>query len=283
MQLLLSAALFSVSCIAFADCQTSLPLEGAISIKTCDPRTETCISGEKAVYDYMGNVKDDPSVLTIALNASPWRFYDSEMRIITIEELAQMAQSKISKEVKRIDLIASWTGVSPQHGGKSLARKLSDSLKGFPVSGKDGFLWIAKDGHLRTTHQAFTLRKGGNPYNIADGDEVMISLAAGWLAPLEEVLVKEQNADGLMRAGAGWDIFFLCPDRALQAFDAAAKLKHPIAAYNAALMRLDRRNSGDLEAATALLSQAADAGDKKAQVLLNNLAQAGRETSVRKR
>jgi len=276
MKFLLSAVLVANSCIALADCRTSVPVEGVISVKACDSRTETCIAGTKAVYDYMDKMKDDPSVLAMGLHASPWRFYDSDMRILTIEEMAEMAQPQIGKKVKRIDLIASWSGVAPHSGGKSLAQKLSDSLKGFPVSGKDGFLWIAKDGRLRTTHQAFTVTQGGNPYSIAEGDEVMVSLTAGWPATLEEAFVKKRDADGIMRAAAGWDIFLLCPDRALQAFDAAAKLSHPIAAYNAALMRLDRRNKGDLEVATALLSQAADAGDTKAQAWLKKLKQKSR-------
>ncbi|MGD1075224.1 MAG: hypothetical protein ABR903_03980, partial [Thermodesulfovibrionales bacterium] len=61
--------------------------------------------------------------------------------------------------MKRIDLIASWTGVAPDRDGKSLAQKLSDVLNGLPVSGKDGFVWIAKNGAVRTTHQAFTVQK----------------------------------------------------------------------------------------------------------------------------
>lgn len=224
----------------------------------------------------MGKVKDDPSVLSIILNASPWHFYDSEMRILSSEDVAEIVQPYLSKKVKRVDLIASWTGVPPQQGGKSLANKLSDTLNGFPVIGKNGFLWVSKDGHLRTTRQAFTIRKGSGPYSIVKGDELMVSLVAGWPAAAEEFFVKEQNAEGIMRAGAGWDIFFLCPDRALQAFDAAAKLKNPIAAYNAAMIRLERQNKGDLEAATALLSEAANAGDTKAQAWLKKLKQEAR-------
>jgi TPR repeat protein len=48
-------------------------------------------------------------------------------------------------------------------------------------------------------------------------------------------------------------------------------MSHPIAAYNAAVMRLDRGQKGDVEAAKALLTQAAKAGDKKSQRLLPTL------------
>lgn len=272
----LCAVLVAASSHAFADCKTSLPLQGVVSIKACDQRTGICISGAKAAYDYLKKVNDDETVVTIALNASPWRLYDNESRILSVEELADMARPHIAKGAKQIVLIASWTGVAPNPGGKSLAQKLSDSLKGFPVRGMDGFLWIAKDGALRTTRQAFTVRQGGNPYSIVEGDDVMVSLATGWPAEEEATFIEERNADGILRAGAGWDLYFLCPDRALQAFDAAAKLSHPIAAYNAALMRLERGHKGDREAAIALLAQAVAAGDKKAQARLDKLKREGR-------
>jgi hypothetical protein len=271
MKRLLGVLLVAVCCDALADCKTSLPLQGTVSIKNCDQRTENCIPGQKAVYEYMNKLKEDPADLTIGVHASPWQFYDNQMRILSVEEVAEMVKPRITKEVKRIVLVASWTGVAPGPASKSLAQRLSDSLKGFPVNGMDGFLWITKNGSLRTTRQAFTIRQGGGPYSVINGDDVMVSLAVGWPAEMEEVFVKERDADGIMRAGAGWDIYFLCPDRALQAFEAAAKLSHPIAAYNAALMRLERRSKGDLEAATALLSQAAAAGDKKAQARLDKL------------
>ena len=72
--------------------------------------------------------------------------------------------------------------------------------------------------------------------------------------------------------GAGWDIYSLCPDHALKTFEAAAKMSNSIAAYNAALMRLERNGDGDVEAARALLSQAAGAGDAKAQAKLKTLS-----------
>lgn len=271
MKSLLFVALLFMSPAVLAECASTIPLEGAVSIKTCDSRTETCLSGAQAVHDYMNKVADDPSRLSVGVTASPWHFYDAEMRIIAVEELAALLRPQLTGNVKRVDLVASWTGVAPQRGMKSLAQRLSEALKGFPVNGQDGFLWISRDGHLRTTRQAFSLVRGSGPYSVAEGDEAMVSLVAGWPASMEETYVNEKNAEGIMRAGAGWDVFYLCPERALQAFDAAAKLKHPIAAYNAALMRLERKGPGDREAAGELLRQAAGMGDTKAREILKKL------------
>lgn len=270
--LLLSIASLQV----LADCQTSLPLEGIASIDSCDPQDKACVSAGKVLYTYMGRTKDDPSVLSVGLHASPWRFYDPEMRILGVEEVAEILRSHLKRGVRRIHLSASWTGVAPASGEKSLAKRLSQQLKGFPVEGEKGFLWISKDGVTRTSRQAFTVTRGGRPYGVKDGEEVMVSFVPGWPATMEEAFVKEGNADGIMRAGAGWDIFFLCPDRALQSFEVAAKLAHPIAAYNAAMLRLERGNKGDLEAASELLKQAAEAGDSKAIGKLTMLKQAAR-------
>lgn len=104
-----------------------------------------------------------------------------------------------------------------------------------------------------------------------EGDEVMVSLAAGWYTEVEDAIVKRKDADALMHAGAGWDIYGLCPDRALKTFEAAAKMSNSIAAYDAAVMRLERNGKGDMEAARALLSQAAEAGDGKAKEKLRTL------------
>lgn len=271
MRYVLGFLLSIASQLAIADCKSFLPLEGVTSIDTCDPQTEKCVPAAKALYTYMDKAKDDPSVVTVALHASPWRFYDPEMRILSVEEVAEMLRSHLTKGVKRIHLTASWTGIAPSPGQQSLAQRLSEQLKGFPVEGENGFLWISKKGATRTTHQAFTVTRGSRPYGIRDGDEVMVSFVAGWPATFEESFVKERNADGVMRAGAGWDIFFLCPDRALQSFEAAARLSNPIAAYNAAMLRLERKDKGDAEAASVLLKQAAEAGDSKAIARLNAL------------
>jgi len=260
-------ALFALP--AFA-CESSLPLKGAVPITTCDPHAAGCKPAAELVYEYTKSIPDDPRLFTIALHASPWRLYDAEMRIITIEELATTIRAKKGPDVEKVVLFGSWTDVAPARGGKSLARKLSDALGGFPVGGMDGFLWIAKDGSARTTHQAFTVKQSGI-YRAMEGDEVMESLAVGWVAELEDRLVEKHDADNLMRAGAAWDIFHLCPEHALKTFETAAKLSNSIAAYNAALMRLERNADGDVKAATALLSQAAEAGDAKAQLRLRKL------------
>lgn len=277
MKRLIIATLVAASFEAVANCKTSLPLQGAASIKTCNPQAEKCLSGMGALAEYSPKVKgsDDPAVLNISMHTSPWRFYGGDMRILSAEDVAELVREHV-KKVKRIQLVASWTGVAPDASTKSLARKLSEALKGFPVTGMDGFLWVAANGATRTTRQAFTVKQGRGPYHVAPGDEVMVSLIAGWPAEVEDHFAKERNAEGILRAGAGWDIYFLCPERALQAFEAAARLSHPIAAYNAAMMRLDRREKGDVEAAAALLAQAAGKGDEKAQASLEKLRRDGR-------
>lgn len=248
---------------AFAECESSIKLDGTVSVECCAPR-EKCIPAGKAVYEYTEAAKDDPSLLSISMNASPWHLYDGDMRILTIEELAAMVKPNIGNGVKRVVLVASWTAVPPDVNSNSIAQKLSHLLNDFPVSGMDGFVWIAKDGTVRTTRQAFTIKQTC-PYGIHPGDEVMVSLVAGWPIEFEENYIKKGDSDGIMRAGAGWDIYMLCPDKALQLFEAAAKLSNPIAAYNAALIHLERGKKTDLDAAIALLSQAAALGDKKAQ------------------
>jgi TPR repeat protein len=99
----------------------------------------------------------------------------------------------------------------------------------------------------------------------------MCSLPVAWPAMYADELIKERDTEGVMYAGAGWDIFFLCPDKALRMFEVAAEMLNPIAAYNAAIMRLERGKEGDLQAAKALLSKASELGDKKAQARLYKL------------
>ncbi len=266
MKPLLISLMLAASCQVLAECKPPMALDGVATLDQCTGG-DSCVSAAEAAFQYSNNkskAHDDPSVLNISLHASPWRLYDIENRILTIDELAEMAKPFIAKGVKRIVLKASWTGISPGRGEKSLATKLSETLGGLPVDGFDGFLWLAEDGSTRTTHQAATVFQGGVPYKIRPGHEVMVSMIAGWPATLEDVFLKNKDADGVKDAGAGWDIFFLCPDRALQAFEAAARNSNLIAA----LIRLERKSKGDLKAAAKLLSQAANAGDKKAQARL---------------
>jgi hypothetical protein len=257
-------------------CKSSLKLEGTLFVESCSLRDKGCISAGKAVYDYSITAKFEPHVIGMYMQASPWHMYDGEMRILTVEEVAETAKSLLKDDSKRVDLIASWTGVAPDPNGKSLAQKLSDALNGFPVRGMDGFVWMAKDGSVRTTHQAFTITRVRRPYGVHPGDEVMVSLVEGWFISFEEDWVKERRAEGIMRVGAAYDVFMLCPDRALQSFEAAARLSNAIAEYNAALIRLERGMEGDREAAVALLSQAASLGDKEAKVRLEKLKRQGR-------
>jgi hypothetical protein len=263
-----------ISQTAFAACETSLELKGAVSIKCCSPQSE-CIPAAKAVYDYTAIAKDDPAAMSISMHASPWRLYDAEMRILTVEELAAMIKTQLRGRVKRVVLIASWTGVAPDRNGKSLAKQMSDILGGFPVDGMDGFVWIAKDGALRTTQQAFTM-KPKCPYGVRPGDEVMVSLVPGWHVGYEDDYVKRGDSEAIRYAGAAWDIFMLCPEKALQLFETAANLSNPIAAYNAALIRLERGKSGDYAAAIKLLGKAAALGDQKSQEKLSALKRRGR-------
>lgn len=215
---------------------------------------------------------DDPSTLYLSLHTSPWHFYDADWRILGAEELADILRPKLSAEVRKIILLASWSGVAAEPGGQSLAVKLSRVLKGFPVQGQDGFIWLDKDGKSRTTRQAFTLSQGGGPYQVAEGGEVMVALAGGWPATFEAELMQHKHAQGIRRAGAGWEMFFLCPERALKAFSAASQLGDSIAAYNAAMLYLELGSKGDRQAALRLLRQAAAAGDQHAWRKRNSLA-----------
>lgn len=150
----------------------------------------------------------------------------------------------------------------------SLADRVSKALGGFPVKGEDGFLWLAKDGSRRTTRQAFTTREGASSYFLPGGSEVFVSLVGGWPAYVQDQIA-ENDADMLMRAAAGWDVFFLCPDKALTGFEHAATIGSPIAAYNAALMRLERGADGDHASALVLLERGAALGDAKSRQRLN--------------
>jgi len=270
--LLIIGILFPTLCQnAFAACESPLKLEGTIAIDSCAPDDKGCISASKAIFDYSMSAKIEKGVYGAFMDASPWHFYDGNMRILAVDEVADMIKKQIGDHDKGIELIASWSGVAPDPTVKSLADKISDELGGFPVKGMDGFVWLSKDGVSRTTQQAFTLRRLYYPYKVRPGAEVMVSARAGWAIEYEEDFVKKGDAEGIMRAGAGWDIFMLCPDKALRAFEAAAKLSNSIAAYNAALIYLERGKEGDLKAATALLTQAAEKGDKPAQVRLQKL------------
>jgi hypothetical protein len=271
MNRLSAVLLFLVSSGAAAYCSSSLPLSGTLFIESCNARDSDCKPAARVLYEYMQAEDDNPSLLTIGVQTSPWHFYDPDMRIVGVDEFAAKIRPSLKGPVKRVELQGSWTGVAPDKDHKSLADQLSTALNRFPVSGMAGFMWVAKGGKLRTTRQAFSIRKGNGPYGVHSGDEVMAALTAGWPAEMEDYFVKQHDADGVMRAAAGWDIFFLCPDRALVSFERAAKMGNPVAAYDAAMMRIERGDKADRQAAVVLLSRAVELGDKKAQSVLQKL------------
>ena len=118
---------------------------------------------------YFEAAPDDPALMRVGLQSSPWRLYDGDMRILTIEELAAVVRANRDATETRVELVGSWTGVSPSPGVPSLADRLSQALDGFPVRGEDGFLWVKADGSRRTTRQAFTARKGAGAYFVPKG------------------------------------------------------------------------------------------------------------------
>jgi hypothetical protein len=270
MSLLLAVLLAVASGLALADCKTRLPVEGVVSLPGCDPSREACLPAHEAVYAYQGRGARDDDAVSINAHASPWRIYDGDYRILTIEEVAALLRPALTKGAKRVILNTSWSAVRPEPNVPSLAERLSRTLKGVSVRGADGFLWVSADGTRRTTRQAMTIRQSG-PYWIAKGAEVMVSAVAGW--PLDRVDQYIAKRDGplVMRAGAAADIFSMCPDRALELFEIAAQMGEPIAAYNAALMHLDNGSADRTRAAKALLSQATKSGDQKAAERLRAL------------
>lgn len=267
----LPAGLLLASAVAQSHCESTLPLAGTVSIPTCSRSSAGCEDAGQALFHYMELSDDNPARLTVGLQSSPWRLYDPNSRIIPIEEFAAMIRPHLTGPVKTVELQASWTSVSPSKSGTSLARQLSLALKGFPVTGMDGFLWVASNGAVRTTHQAFSVRKGGGPYGVHKGDEVMAALVEGWKSEVQAEFEKQRDANGLLHAAVGWDVFYLCPDRALATFELSAQLGSAIGAYNAAVMRIERGRPGDREAAIALLEKAAAMQDAKSAALLHQL------------
>jgi hypothetical protein len=278
MRLPLAIVMLLASLGAHAECESSLPLEGSIGIDTCDPAKGMCRDSTEALYAYMQNIEDDDTVVTVAVQSSPWRMYDAQMRVLSVEDMVVVIRRSLTKKAKRVRLIGSWTGVAPDPRTPSLAEQVSGALNGFPVDGMEGFLWVSKDGELRTTQQAFTVRNGSGPYFVREGEDVMTALTSGWLSDLEDRVIENGDAEGAKRAAAGWDIYHLCPDHALRSFERAASLGSAVAGYNAASIRLDRAKAGDKEAAIALLSRAAELGDEKARIKLSELQAADRKS-----
>ena len=263
---LLALCLLSPASLA---CDTShLALSGTAHVDTCSSQSgHDCIYSGQALRQYMDAVPDSDALYTIGLQSSPWRMYDGEMRILTVADVATAVRPALDGKVERVELIGSWTGVSPEPGIPSLADRVSRALGGFPVRGEDGFLWLAQDGKRRTTRQAFTTREGAGSYFLPKGSEVFVPLVHGWPAFVHDE-IPDDNPDLLMHAAVGWDIFFLCPDKALAGFERAATQGSAIAAYNAALIRLERGADGDHAAALALLERGVALGDGKSRTRL---------------
>lgn len=262
-------ALFLLSPAAVACDASHLPLSGSVAVETCSAQDSAdCVYAGKALYEYMEAAPDSDSLFTIGLQSSPWRMYDGQMRILTVDDVADIVRPELGGKLERVELIASWTGVSPEPGMPSLADRVSKALGGFPVRGEDGFLWLAQDGTRRTTRQAFTAREGAGSYSLPKGSEVFVPLVAGWPAYVQDQ-IPENDADLLMRAAAGWDVFFLCPDKALAGFERAAAQGSAIAAYNAAIMHLERGVDGDRAVAFALLERGVALGDAKSRARLD--------------
>lgn len=257
---------------AAAACETSLPLSGAITVPVCSEEGPDCRSASKVLYEYAQAQPDDPATFGISLQSSPWRLYDREFRILKVEEVAGMIRPRLEAKHTRVELHGSWTGTAPSAGADSLATRLSKRLDGIPVTGMDGFMWMDSKGGMRTTRQAFTMRKGAGPYRVPAGEEVLVPLAVGWAAGLESQL-GPQDGEMMLMAGVGNDVFLLCPDGALADFEAAAAMGNAIAAYNAAQVRLERNQDGDRDAAMKLLLRATDLGDAKAAGQLQALSE----------
>lgn len=252
---------------AQADCPATMPLKGVIKLDNCYPMRKDCVPAAEALYDYTTAMPDaGDEVLRISLHGSPWHLYGPDSRIMTIGDLAAVVRQQGSK-IRQVILMSSWSGTAPDKEHEPLAQRLSTALGNMKVSGPDGFLWYDRKGKTSITRQAFTVFVTG-PYAVKKGEKVMASLAAGWPAQFEEAFAKQGDADGLLRAGVGHESFSLCPSRAWTAFDASAALGNPVAAYNGAILRLERGASGDREAALALLRKAVAAGDKPAAALL---------------
>jgi len=248
-------------------CGTTTRLDGMLTIPQCDPAaSKACIPAGEALYQAT-TAFDIPNVFTIALQTSPWRMYDADDRIVTVEEMAAVVRSKRSDADRRAYLAGSWTAAKPDGREDTLARRLSAALDGFPVDGSDGFLWLSAAGDLRTTHQAFSAWKTG-PYAVERGADVLMPLVAGWTGDFEDRFAEEGNAAAVVRAGVGHDVFMLCEERARASFERAAAMGSAIGAYNAGLMHAD---AGDRATAIAWLEKAQALGEAKAAAALVRL------------
>ena len=186
---------------------------------------------------------------------------------MTVDEVAAAIRAQRNDSHQGVYLVGSWTAARPDGGSTTLAERLSVALDGFPVDGSDGFLWLSPVGGMRTTRQAFSVWKTG-PYSVTPGEDVLMALVPGAMAQFEGQFAQEGIADGVVQAGIGHDVFMLCPERALAAFERAAGMGSAVGAYNAGLMHVE---SGDQSAAIAWLEKAEALGEQKAAGALATL------------
>lgn len=271
MKRLLATLLLLLAAGSAAACPSTLVLQGSVTIRNCPAGKDGCHSGTERLNLYLSRLKDDPTVLTIALPSSPWHLFDSDLRIAPVATFAERIRPLLKPEVRRVLLIGSWTDVAPDTAMPSLAQQLSKALGGFPVEGMDGFLWLKPDGSVRTTQQAFTVRDGGGPYGVREDENVMAAMTVGWTMGLEERIAANKDATLLMHAGVAWEMLGLCPERAIDVLQQATALGNAAAAYNASLLLRERGHDGDAALATSLLRRAADLGDKPSAEMLTSL------------
>lgn len=245
-------------------CEPTALLDGVVTIPQCDSAAGMeCVPGQQAVYEAL-QALDIPETYTIGAQTSPWRIYDSDGRIMAIEDIAAAIRKGRTDSDKRVHLAGSWTAARPDGGDSTLARRLSSALDGFPVDGSDGFLWLSPEGKMRTTRQAFTAWSGWI-YSVVRGDDVLTALVPGSLAQFEDRFAQDGISAGVLQAGIGFDVFMLCPTSALAAFERAGEMGNPIGAYNAGLMHAE---NGEYEAAMAWLEKASTLGEAKADATL---------------
>ncbi len=115
-------------------CDQASALEGVLSIPQCDQASTDadCVPGTRAAYEAL-QALEMPDVFTIGVQTSPWRMYDAEGRILTIEEVAAAVRAGRSDNDGRVHLAGSWTSAQPDGSGETLAPRLSVALDGFPV------------------------------------------------------------------------------------------------------------------------------------------------------
>lgn len=249
-------------------CEPARALEGVMTIPHCDPAVagDGCVPGAQAVYDAM-EALEIPGAFTIGVQTSPWRMYDGEGRILTVQEVADAVRNQRDESDTRVYLVGSWSARRPDGGDETLAKRLSEALDGFTVQGTDGFLWLSPDGGMRTTRQAFSVWKAG-PYSVGKGEDVLAPLVPGAMAQFEDRFAELGRMEGVVQAGVGYDAFLLCPERALAAFERAAGMGSAIGAYNAGLIHAE---NGEIPTAMTWLEKAVLLGEAKAAAALEGL------------